>query len=95
MLVHNECGWSSIVENSNAYNTVKHFDKQQTAKYENALTKLASGNTSGLNIHTLSNGMRAADLTGFGKGRGAARIIYQVLDGVIEIFEVNIKHYKK
>ena len=39
--------------------------------------------------------MRAADLTGFGKGRGAARIIYQVLDGVIEIFEVNIKHYKK
>ena len=95
VLVHNECGWSSIVENSNAYNTVKHFDKQQTAKYENALTKLASGNTSGLNIHTLSNGMRAADLTGFGKGRGAARIIYQVLDGVVEIFEVNIKHYKK
>ena len=95
VLVHNECGWSTIVESSNAYNTVKHFDKQQTANYENTLTKLASGNASGLNIHTLSNGMKAADLTGFGKGRGAGRIIYQVADGVIEIFEITIKHYKK
>ena len=95
VLVHNECGWSTIVESSNAYNTVKSFDKQQTATYENTLTKLASGNTSGLNIHTLSNGMKAADLTGFGKGRGAGRIIYQVVEGVIEIFEVTTKHYKK
>ena len=95
VLVHNDCGWSSIVESSKAYNTVKHFDKQQTANYESTLTKLASGNTSGLNIHTLNNGMKAADLTGFGKGRGAGRIIYQVVDGVIEIFEVTIKHYKK
>ncbi len=83
------------MESSNAYNTVKSFDKQQTANYENTLTKLASGNTSGLNIHILSNGMRAADLTGYGKGRGAGRIIYQVVDGVIEIFEVTTKHYKK
>ena len=68
--------------------------KQKYIKTTKHNSKLASGNTSGLNIHTLSNGMKAADLTGFGKGRGAGRIIYQVIKGIIEIFAVTTKHYK-
>ena len=52
-------------------------------------------NTAGLNVHRLSAGYYAADLSGFGKNRGAGRIIYQIANGIIEIFEISIKHYKK
>ena len=94
VLVHNSCGWKSIKESSKAWNTIKGFNATQMEIYENVITKLASGDTSGLNIHRLSNGYMAADLPGFGKGRGQGRIIYQIIDGVIEIIEITTKHYK-
>ena len=94
VLVHNECGWSTVVESKSAYATVKTLDQQQTKIYEEALTKLASGNTTSLHIHRLTTGDYAADLKGIGKGRGAGRIIYQSNGGVIEILDVSLNHYK-
>ena len=96
ILVHNDCGeWKTIIESKNAYKTVKKFDEVQTKMYELALQKLANGNYDGLHLHYPSNGYLAADIHGFGKGRGNGRILYQIFEGIIEISEDNIKHYKK
>lgn len=78
VLVHNKCGWNTVRESTAAWNTVKNFTSKQMQIYDNVLTKLASGNTKGLNAHRLTNGNYAADLAGFGKGRGAGRVIYQI-----------------
>ena len=95
VLVHNDCGLKTIIESPNALSTVKGFNQSQLDTYNDAVFKLASGDTTGLHAHRLSTGNFAVDLKGFGKGRGAGRIIYGVQDGTIEIFEVSVKHYKK
>ena len=95
MLVHNRCPWYSVRESSKAWNTVKNFNKTQMETYEKVLQKIARNETSGLNVHMLSTGEYAADIAGFGKGRGRARIIYNIVNGVIEVVEITLKHYKR
>lgn len=98
VLVHNKCGeWKTIVEEPQAYNSIKKFDANRRNIYDEAITKLASGDTTGLHIHPLKGayaGKLAADLKGIGGGRGQGRIIFTDTNGRITIFEVNIKHYK-
>ena len=94
MLVHYDCGepWSSVRESSNAFNTTKGLPANQYESYENTLTQLARGETTGLHIHPSVDGMLSADIKGFGKGRGAARIFFEVADGVIDVIQVVLDH---
>lgn len=93
VLVHNMCMMRTVAETSEAWNTVRKFNDNQMEVYEEVITKLASGDTRGLNVHRLSNGNLAADLPGYGKGRGRGRVIYQIKNGIIEILEVSLNHY--
>ena len=95
LLVHNSCEWKSVREASKAWNKAKKFNQVQMDIYDEIISKLASGNTSGLNIHRLTTGEFAADFHGFGKGRGQGRVIYIIVEGIIEIIDITIKHYKK
>ncbi|WP_025852428.1 polymorphic toxin-type HINT domain-containing protein [Paenibacillus ehimensis] len=94
--VHNtNCSWKTIVESKNATRTIDSLPREQKAAFDKAIQGLSSGNTSGLNVHRLSDGSWAADVKGIGKGRGQGRIIYTEKDGVITIDEVSTKHYSK
>ncbi|WP_246132400.1 polymorphic toxin-type HINT domain-containing protein, partial [Paenibacillus hemerocallicola] len=94
--VHNtNCSWNTVVESKNATRTIDGLAKEQREALDKAVQGLASGNTSGLNVHRLSDGRWAADVKGIGKGRGQGRIIYTEKDGVITIDEVTTKHYSK
>ena len=86
--------WYSIIESPSAYNATKGLKYDQYQSYEDVLTKLAQGDGTGLNLHKV-DGHWSADISGFGKGRGRARVLFDILDGIIYIFEVSIKHYKK
>ena len=86
--------WYSVIESSKAHNATKGLKFDQYQSYENVLTKLAQGDGTGLNLHCV-DGHWAADMSGFGQGRGQGRILFDLYDGIIYIVEVFFKHYKK
>ena len=95
VLVHNSCTnepWLSVRESTSAFNTTKGLPPAQYEAYENVLTKLASGDMTGLHIHPSAGGLLSADVKGFGGGRGAARVLYAVSDGVVDIIRVVLNH---
>ena len=97
VLVHNKCGgdeWSTIRESSTAVNKTKGMSVSQYRNYENTLTKLSKGDMSGLNIHVSKGGYFSADIPGFGKGRGNGRILYDIKDGIIDVIDITLKHFK-
>lgn len=85
--------WYSVIESSKAYNATKGLKFDQYQSYEDVLTKLAQGDSTGLNLHIV-NGYWSADMSGFGQGRGRARVLFDLLEGIIYIVEVTLKHYK-
>ena len=95
VLVHNRCGdepWLSVRESTSAYNTTKGLPSAQYESYEKVLTQLASGDTTGLHIHSSAGNLLSADVKGFGGGRGAARVLYSVADGVVDVVKVVLNH---
>ena len=95
VLVHNRCGgepWRSVRESTSAYNTTKNLPPLQYESYENVLTQLASGEYQGLNIHPSQGGYLSADIKGFGKGRGSARVFFEIVEGVIDVVSAVLDH---
>lgn len=62
---------------------IKRLSPEAKRGIEKALKALKEGDTRGLNDHPLSgnrSGQRSLDIKGTGKGRGAGRLIYQIID---------------
>lgn len=63
--------------------------------FSKAIEALKSGDMRGVNEHPLSGnraGQWAVDIKGIGSGRGAGRIIYEKVDGIIKIIEILTDH---
>lgn len=80
------------IEETPVYNTVKSLDVNHQKIYEETLTKLASGDMTGLTIHKSVDNLWSADIKGFGKGRGSARLFYTDKDGIIDIIRISLDH---
>ena len=95
-LVHNTCpeGRMTIRESSQAVNETKGMKPEQYESYTNTLDKLSMGDTTGLNTHRSKNGHLSADIPGLGKGRGRGRILYEIGNGIVDVIEVTLNHFK-
>ena len=77
------CREKKINNPRNVERQAKKLSPEARKGYEKAIEALRSGDTRGLNDHSLSgnrHGQRAIDIKGTGKGRGAGRIIYEYGD---------------
>ena len=95
VLVHNSCAdeaWYTVRESSSAYNTTKNLPPAQYKAYENVLTKLARRDYTGLKVHPSVGNLLSADVKNFGKGRGAARVFFEIADGIVDIIWVSLDH---
>lgn len=98
--VHNtKCPWMTVIEEKSVTNQLKSLSAKQQESFDNIVTKLASGDHSGLNVHLLTGsgdkkGLWSADFKGFGGGRGNARIYFKMENGEITITQIDLKHQK-
>ena len=90
------CREKKINNPRNVERQAKKLSPEARKGYEKAIEALRSGDTRGLNDHSLSGnrrGQRAIDIKGIGKGRGAGRIIYEYGDAdEINIIEILTDH---
>ena len=90
------CREKKINNPRNVERQAKKLSPEARKGYEKAIEALRSGDTRGLNDHSLSgnrHGQRAIDIKGTGKGRGAGRIIYEYGDAdEINIIEILTDH---
>ena len=78
-----------------AQKQAKKLSPEAKKGYDKALKGLKSGDLRGLNNHPLKGdrlGQWAIDINGTGQGRGGGRMIYTIIDGVIEIIELVTGH---
>ena len=95
ILVHNSCDktpWKTVIESSTAVNHTKGMSPQQYEAYENVLTQLAKGDHTGLNVHRSVGDLTSADIKGFGRGRGRARVFYLENEECIKVLDVQVGH---
>lgn len=87
-------GWKTVREIKKAMRAIDKLKHNMKEIYNEAIERLEKGDYIGLHVHRLSDGTIADDLNGIGSGRSVGRIIYQIVDGIIETIDVNIRHYK-
>ena len=100
VLVHNEY---NVTETTTGERAVKKLSPEQKGFYEKAKKALqeaenltTQGDNAGLHVHFIGNDTWTADLKGFGKGRGRARIEMRIneREKTIEIFGISKDHMK-